>query len=319
MPFFSFRASCQLAAVAIVLLTAVGAIRAQAPVVNSHALIDFYDVPINDQQIGIVPDDGSVVQQAQSLSPPTQQQFAAPVQTAAVPDGSPSNETNKPLLGLEANVDFALRTGLMEGFLILNKDAAAFLEKQVPGVSTEPRAPFSAIPFCADAAWGQSGSKGSYWFPARQDMDTAISKIDPRLIANINVFKGPYSALYGPSLSFYDIDLLEAPRYSHLDPGTFQHNGMSVGEYETNGQQWHGRQAFWGGTSDWGYRVGYSRPNWNDYETGDGTKLPSSYNSGEVDVALGANLTTNSKIDFHYLRLDQKNLEIPGQYFDINA
>ena len=234
--------------------------------------------------------------------------------------GRKTGTTNSSLLGVEANVRAALGTTFSESVLVLQKDAAELLKRNVPGISTEPRAPLFNDPILRGRRLGQSGAKGSYWFPARQDLDTALSKFDPRVIEDIRVFKGPYSALYGPSLSFYDVELYDAPRYDWLTPSDFQHSGMSVLEYETNGEQWHGRQAFWGGTSDWGYRVGYSHRTGNDYETGAGAKLPSSYKSREFDLALGANLTTNSKIDFHYLRLDQTDVEFPLQFFaDING
>ena len=47
-------------------------------------------------------------------------------------------------------------------------------------------------------------ASGSYWAPARQDLDTMLSKIDSRIISDMIVIKGPYSARYGPGFDFVD-------------------------------------------------------------------------------------------------------------------
>ncbi len=144
-----------------------------------------------------------------------------------------------------------------------------------------------------------------------------MSKIDSQLVEKITTYNGPYSALYGPGLAFYNVELLRAPQY---DVGNgFEAHSQTVGQYETNGEQWLGRQGFWGGDETWGFRGGYSHRGGSDYESGGGVEFPSSYKSRQADLALGAWLTPDSRIDFQYLRLDQTDVEIPGQFFDINA
>jgi outer membrane receptor protein involved in Fe transport len=197
-----------------------------------------------------------------------------------------------------------------------NHDAATLL-RDVPGVDVNAHAPNIHETSLRGRRLGQVPAKGSYWFPARQDLDTMMSKLDSTMVDNIVVYKGPYSALYGPGLAFYDVELLRAPRY---DVGAgFEAHSTSIAQYETNGEQWHGRQAFWGGDELWGFRGGYSHRGGSDYETGNGTELPSSYKSRQADLALGSWLTPDSRIDFQYLRLDQTDVEFPGQLFDINA
>jgi outer membrane receptor protein involved in Fe transport len=197
-----------------------------------------------------------------------------------------------------------------------NHDAATLL-RDVPGVDVNAHAPQIHETSLRGRRLGQVPAKGSYWFPARQDLDTMMSKLDSTMVDNIVVYKGPYSALYGPGLAFYDVQLLRAPRY---DVGAeFEAHSTSIAQYETNGEQWHGRQAFWGGDEMWGFRGGYSHRGGSDYETGNGTELPSSYKSRQADLALGSWLTPDSRVDFQYLRLDQTDVEFPGQLFDINA
>ena len=37
------------------------------------------------------------------------------------------------------------------------------------------------------------------------DLDTMLNKIDSRIVNDITVIKGPYSALYGPGSNFVDV------------------------------------------------------------------------------------------------------------------
>ncbi len=62
-------------------------------------------------------------------------------------------------------------------------------------------------------------------------------------------------------------------------------------------------------------RAGYGQRLGNDYTTGAGSKIPSSYNSGEGDLGLGFDLTEDDRIEFNLLRLDQSNVEFPGYLF----
>lgn len=161
---------------------------------------------------------------------------------------------------------------------------------------------------------GRQPGSGSYWVPARIDLDTTLSKIDSRLLSDVITINGPYAACYGPGFSHIDFQLLDSPRY---EDGSHLHGSTSF-DYKTNGQQWYGRQMLWGGASDWGFRAGYGQRTGNDYTTGGGLEIPSSYNSREVDLALGKDLSDDSRIEFHGLRLDQTNVELPGQAFDLD-
>jgi outer membrane receptor protein involved in Fe transport len=183
-----------------------------------------------------------------------------------------------------------------------------------PGVRVQQRTPVVTDPRVRGSRTGRLLASGSYWIPAREDLDTMLSKVDSRIIQDVIVLKGPYSVRYGPGFNFIDFQLLDSPRYRC----GFQTDGASSVEYKTNGEQWYGRQTFWGGSSDWGFRVGYGHRTGNDYRTGAGFKLPTSYNSRDWDVALGFDLSPDSNLEFHYLRLDQTDVEFPGLVFDIN-
>ena len=47
--------------------------------------------------------------------------------------------------------------------------------------------------------------------------------------------------------------------------------------------------------------------------------MPSSYDSRDLDVALGFDLTGNSRLELTYIRQDQADVEFPGLVFDIQA
>lgn len=183
----------------------------------------------------------------------------------------------------------------------------------VRGVASQQRTPIVTDTRIRGQRVGQVLASGSYWSPVRMDLDTMMNKIDSRLVDSLVIVKGPYSSRYGPGFSFVDIDMLSTPRYEF---GAENH-GSTSGDFQSNGSQWYGRQTFFGGSTDWGYRVSYGQRKGSDYTTGDGDKIASSYDSGDLNVAFGKNFTPNDRLEFNYLRLDQHDLEFPGLYYDI--
>ena len=177
------------------------------------------------------------------------------------------------------------------------------------GIATEKRSPIVTDVRVRGGQMSQLLASGSYWFPVRPDLDTLLSKIDSSLIEDVLVIKGPYSSRYGPGYNFVDFDLIQTPRYEN----GYETHGSSSLNYNTNGEQWRGRQAFWGGDSDYGFRVGYVHQAGVDYETGDGVKLPSGYKSGNLDLALGFDLDDQRSVEFQYMRLDQSDVQLPNQ------
>lgn len=193
------------------------------------------------------------------------------------------------------------------GSLLFKSNAAV-------GVASQRRSPIVTDTRVRGSGLGNLKASGSYWYPARDDMDTILSKIDSRIISDVIVTKGPYSVEHGPGLNFVDFQLHESPRYEN---GPETHGSTSL-EYQTNGEAWYGRQVVEGGDDNWGYHVGYGHRTATDYETGNGTRIPSSLKSRDFDVALGYDPTSDSRIEFSYLRLDQTDVEFPGSFFDID-
>ena len=202
-----------------------------------------------------------------------------------------------------------------EGRFRVTTDAGSLLGKstQTRGVTPQNRSPIITDTRVRGQGFGGLQASGSYWVPARPDLDTMLSKLDSRIVGDVTVIKGPYSSLYGPGTSFLDVNLLSSPRFADQEI----HSTTSL-EYKTNGEQWYGRETVYGGDENWGFRVGYGNRTGSDYKTGNGSKLPSSYKSQDFDVALGYDFTEDSHIEFSYLRLDQTDVEMPGQFFDFN-
>jgi outer membrane receptor protein involved in Fe transport len=183
------------------------------------------------------------------------------------------------------------------------------------GVQVQFRSPIVTDPRIRGYQDGQIFTflDGGYYTPARRDLDTIVSKIDPTAIRDVIVFKGPFTTRYGPGLAFLDVETQDPRRYQD---GWEGHGSTSL-LYKTNGNQWKGRQAFWGGAEDFGFRIGYDLAAGNDYETGADVRMPSSYNTQNLDFAFAFWLCDDSYLMIKGIRADQQNVELPGQVFDI--
>jgi len=196
-------------------------------------------------------------------------------------------------------------------------DAGNLIGKSVSmrGLNVQRRNPIVTEARIRGSRVGSTPASGSFWVPARMDLDTALSKIDSRLLSDVIAIQGPYAARYGPNLSHLDFELLPSPRYAD----GFQTHGLTGADYKANGKGWYGRQMVWGGGSDWGFRAAYGHRTGNDYTAGSGAGVPSSYNSRDLNVALGRDFSDERRLEFNYLRLDQTGVELPGQAFDIDV
>jgi outer membrane receptor protein involved in Fe transport len=201
-----------------------------------------------------------------------------------------------------------------EARLRATTDAGDLLGKspRATGVGVQRRGPISNDPRIRASRVGRAVS-GSYWVPARIDLDTPLSKIDSRIVDGLEVVKGPYRSIYGPEFGTINVDWFDTPRYEALE-----WHGATIFDYKTNGEQVHGRQRVWGGDQAWGMRMGYGHRTGNDYESGNDLEFPSSYNWGEADVALGFDLDPDTQVELNLLRVDQNDVEFPGYAFDID-
>lgn len=185
-----------------------------------------------------------------------------------------------------------------------------------PPVWNQQRNPVVTDSRISGSRVGRIAASGSHWVPVRIDLDTMLNQFDSRTLGDITVIPGPYTVRHGPDFQFFQVDLLPSPRADQWQAG-----GSTGFEFKSNGQHWLGRQTVYGADSDWGYRLGYSHRTGNDYRTGGNQpdEIAASFNSRSFDLALGRDLSSDRHLEFHVLRLDQTNVELPGQAFDIDA
>ncbi|MEP3482479.1 MAG: TonB-dependent receptor [Fuerstiella sp.] len=197
----------------------------------------------------------------------------------------------------------------------VTNDIGDLLKKAISsqGVTTQDRTPLVKDTRVRGQRAGQVLASGSFWTPVRSDLDTMMNKIDSRLVDDVIVIKGPYATRYGPGFRFVDFDLTQAPRFDG-----YESHGSTSFDYDTNGDQAYGRQTLFGGSNDWGYLVSYGHRTGVDYETGSGSRIPSSYKSRDLYLAIGWDLSDSQTLEFNYLRLDQTDLEFPGLVYDLN-
>ncbi|MBC8289754.1 MAG: TonB-dependent receptor [Planctomycetes bacterium] len=183
------------------------------------------------------------------------------------------------------------------------------------GLTTQKRSPIITDPRIRGSRVGQLSASGSHWVPARIDLDTMVSKLDSRIIDDVTVIKGPYATRFGPGFAFLDIDILDSPRSA---TGSRTVGSTSL-EYQTNGEQWYGRQSAAIGEADWGARFGYGHRTGSDYESGNDVEFPASYKSRDLDFAIGRDFGEAQNLELYFLRQDQTDVELPGQAFDLDA
>src|SRR5262245_55022911 len=77
----------------------------------------------------------------------------------------------------------------------LSSDAGSLLFKSPAAISSgvQRRNPIINDPRVRGSRVGSLAANGSYWIPARIDLDTMLSKIDSRLVQQMTVVPGPYN------------------------------------------------------------------------------------------------------------------------------
>ena len=156
---------------------------------------------------------------------------------------------------------------------------------------------------------------GASWFSVRPDADTPLSRFDSSVVQDVAIIRGPYNVRLGPGFAFIDVSLRTTPR--HTDG--YQWGAETKFSWDTNGDQWFGRQAIHGGSADRGWRIGYGHRGGIDYEAGDGLPIGASYNARDWDFSYGLDLTDCSSLEFNYIRTAMTDVDTPGQVNDFSS
>lgn len=185
----------------------------------------------------------------------------------------------------------------------------------IQSIAAQRRAQTAFTPVIRGFKEGQiyTQSDGAYWLPARQDLDTILSKLDPADVQDIVVIEGPYGLRYGPAFSFVDVVRRPTPRYDCPEI----HNRLGL-TYQANGSQFYARDAVYGGGSNYGFRFNYGHRLGSDYWDGSWDRIPSSYENRNVLGDIGYDLSPYQHLEFSYQRLDLTNTEYYLQVFDLN-
>lgn len=193
-------------------------------------------------------------------------------------------------------------------------DLAQAIADDVLALQTMWRSSISESPFIRGFKNRQIYAQldGQYFEPVRWDLDTILNKVDPGIVQDVIVVEGPYSVQYGPGFTFIDIVTRQTPRNQEAQY-------RSSASWIPNGQQWYGRETVSGGTQNLGYRLSYGHRNANDYYAGNGTKIPSHYNIGDVLAELGYNLSSQQRLELSYRRQDMNHTAYPGEFFDVSS
>jgi hypothetical protein len=156
---------------------------------------------------------------------------------------------------------------------------------------------------------------GVYWTSARADLDSVLNKVDPSLVEKVVVLPGPYGLRFGPGFAYIDVGMAQTPRYEH---GFQAHNRMTW-NFRFNGGQVYGTDTIYGGAERYGFSVTYGHRVGSDYRAGDGLRIPSSYNVGNVLGQVGFDLRNDSRIEFRYQNMNERDTEYAAQFFDVDS
>jgi iron complex outermembrane receptor protein len=143
-----------------------------------------------------------------------------------------------------------------------------------------------------------------------------LSKVDPSLIDRVTVIPGPYGVSYGPGFSFIDVLMIDTPRYNN---GYESHARIGY-TLRANGGQSYTRFAAFGGSADWGYILSWGGRKGSDYKPGGNaafSHIPSSYSTQNWLLQIGYDLSSDSRLEVRYERIDDSDHEYPAQIFDI--
>lgn len=161
-----------------------------------------------------------------------------------------------------------------------------------------------------------ASANGVTQMKTRVDIDALFSNIDPGIVRNIRVENGPYTSLWGPGFAFLIADL----QPSYRSENGYETHGSTFMSIDTNGQNFYTRQNIMGGSRDWGFYTSYGVRTGNDYSPGNNSfdfRIPASYNQWDGFIALGADFTARSRVEFNYVRNEKNNVELPGVIYDI--
>ncbi|MEM6363561.1 MAG: TonB-dependent receptor, partial [Planctomycetota bacterium] len=185
-----------------------------------------------------------------------------------------------------------------------------------PTVKTQRRSPIAMDPRIRVYRGNQiyTMMDGAYLTPVRSDLDALLTKVDQSLIGATQIISGPYGLRFGSGFAFLNVDSIPTPRYEN---GCENHVRLGT-HVRTNGGQTYNTATVYGGGEEGGYYVNVGYRKGDDYESGDGTEIPSSYGAFNLFSAYGRDLGEFTRMETKFSLLDQGQTEYAAQFFDVD-
>jgi len=190
------------------------------------------------------------------------------------------------------------------------------LMQEIPGVTFSKRSVFSVEPVVNAFKYDQvnttinGGLKASSSCPNR--MDPLTSRILPNEIIKIEYERGPYEVRYGQTMGgFVNIITSEKPNYDK-----FTVLGNIATEYNFNGKGSVSSANIKVGNKLFDANVTASYRTFDNYKSGDGTEIASSYETYGVNTGLGLNITDKQRLVVNYMYSKAKDIMHAGLPMD---
>jgi len=194
-------------------------------------------------------------------------------------------------------------------------DGGAMFKNQV-GFSIEKRGNYGMEPILRGFKYSQlnvqfdGGVHSANACPNR--MDPAISQMSPEEVEKIEVIKGPYDVRFGPSFGGIVNVVSKRPsrKNDHLVSGS-----VDAG-YQSNGGNYFGNlfTQIVGKKLDFSINAGYKK--FGNYESGDGSEIPSSFTRWGYTVKAGANIKDNQRLQISFRQSEASDILYAGLMMD---
>ena len=159
------------------------------------------------------------------------------------------------------------------------KDIGELLESTVPGVTGQRRGGLNVDPVIRGLRADQinvlvDGTK--LWGACPGRMHPPTSLLDVEEVEEVEVVKGPYSVTRGSSGVGGTVDIVtKEPRLNE----SFTAHASAMSGFASNYDGWTLRGAAWGGGPSAAFRLAAGYRDFQDYESGDGDRIPSGFQS----------------------------------------
>ena len=159
------------------------------------------------------------------------------------------------------------------------------------------------------------GSRNFAAGPGRMDSD--FSHLSLHAVDRVHIVKGPYALTWGAgALAAIDLRTRRAP-FAAANSGRAGAPGVRAGvHYTENGEALDAYGQILGSSERVRYSLLYNHRQGDDYESGDGTLVPSDYESYETRGSFGLRLGSNGRLDYSIGYQSQEDIDYPGRLLD---